>query len=218
MAEQVTIYSPNRRHEYGIVKIWVIMARNVYESRELIWQLFKRDFLAQYKKSFVGYTWVVLSPLIGVASWIFLQATGVLNSGDVGIPYPAYVLVGSSMWGLFMGFFQSASLSLRSGEGLMTQVKFPHEALFFIQLGQHMANFAIVFLMNIVVLLALGVVPAWQTILLPLVCLPMLFLGGGIGLINGLIGAVSPDLQRIIQPALGFMLYVTPVIYSDQVE
>lgn len=214
----ITVYVPHSRHQYGTFKIWAIMARNLYESRDLIWQLFKRDFLAQYKKSFVGYAWAIFTPLIGIASWVFLQATGVLAVGNVGVPYPVYVLIGTSMWGLFIGFFQSSSATLRSGEGLLTQVKFPHEALLVIQAGQQLANFGIILALNLIVLLAFGVTPAWQSLFLPLVCLPMFFLGAALGLIDSLISAVSIDLKRVSLPVLSLALYATPVIYSDEVD
>ena len=100
----ITVYRPNMRHELGLFRTWGVMGRNVWNARELIWQLFKRDFLAGYKKSFVGLAWVFIAPLLGIVSWVFLQMTGMLQPGDVGIPYPAYVMIGTSMWGLFMGF------------------------------------------------------------------------------------------------------------------
>ena len=56
----VTIYRPNQRHELGFLQTWVVMSRNVIRSRELIWQLFRRDFLAGFKKSFLGKAWLLL--------------------------------------------------------------------------------------------------------------------------------------------------------------
>ncbi|NDJ53023.1 MAG: hypothetical protein GYB68_08075, partial [Chloroflexi bacterium] len=167
--DSVRIYRPNQRHEIGLFQTWVIMLRNIIGARELIWQLFKRDFLAAYKKSFLGFTWIVITPIVGVASWVFLQGTGLLNTGDVGIPYPAYVLVGTSMWGLFLGFYNAAKQTLSSGNTLVMQVQYPHEALLFKMTAQHLANFSIAFVLNIIVLLAFGVIPSWQTIFLPLV-------------------------------------------------
>ncbi len=52
---QVRIYRPNQRHELGWFQTWVVMARNMVDSKELIWQLFMRDFFASYKKSFFFY-------------------------------------------------------------------------------------------------------------------------------------------------------------------
>ncbi|PIE34921.1 hypothetical protein CSA56_06280 [candidate division KSB3 bacterium] len=136
----ITVYRPNQRHELGFFQTWIVMARNVIRSKELIWQLFKRDLLAGYKKSFLGMTWIFVSPIMAIISWVFLQKTGMLNPGDVGIPYPAYVLLGSSMWGLFMGFYTAARGTLKAGAGFIMQVNYPHEALLFKQMAQQLAQ------------------------------------------------------------------------------
>ncbi|MCK5011005.1 MAG: hypothetical protein KAS98_11000, partial [Deltaproteobacteria bacterium] len=78
-SQQITVYKPNQRHELGFFYTWAVMARNILNSKELIWQLFKRDFFASYKKSFVGISWIFLSPIMGIVSWVFLQQTGMLH-------------------------------------------------------------------------------------------------------------------------------------------
>ncbi len=216
--QTTTIYRPNMRHELGFFHTWIVMAQNVRNSRELIWQLFKRDFLAAYKKSFIGLTWIFISPIMGIVSWVFLQQTGMLNPGEVGIPYPAYVMIGSSMWGLFMGFYSSASSTLSAGASFIMQVNYPHEALLFKQVAQKLANFSIGFGMNIVVLLIFQVVPDWKLIFFPLVALPMFFLGSAIGLIVGMISVVSVDLSKVIGMLMGLWIYITPIIYTDNIE
>ena len=216
--QRITIYRPNQRHDLGFLETWIVMSKNIISSRELIWQLFKRDFFASYKKSFIGITWIFIAPIMGIISWVFLQKTGMLNPGDVGIPYPAYVLVGTSMWGLFMGFFNSANATLTAGKELVMQVNYPHEALLFKQTAQHLANFLIAFTMNIAVLLAFKVIPGWQIIFFPLVMLPLFFLGAAIGLVSSMISIVAVDISRIINMGMGLLMYITPVIYSDKVD
>ena len=216
--QRITIYRPNQRHDLGFLETWIVMSKNIINSRELIWQLFKRDFFASYKKSFIGITWIFIAPIMGIISWVFLQKTGMLNPGDMGIPYPAYVLVGTSMWGLFMGFFNSANATLTAGKELVMQVNYPHEALLFKQTAQHLANFLIAFAMNIAVLLAFKVIPGWQIIFFPLVMLPLFFLGAAIGLVSSMISIVAVDISRIINMGMGLLMYITPVIYSDKVD
>ncbi|MBN1670285.1 MAG: ABC transporter permease [Kiritimatiellae bacterium] len=216
-APELTVYRPNQRHELGLVRTWAVMAANVWHARGLVWQLFKRDFLACYKKSFIGLAWLLLTPLVAIVAWVFLQQTGLLQPGDVGIPYPAYVLIGSTMWGLFMGFYKSATETLTSGQMIVMQVNFPHEALLFKQTAEHLANFLIALLLNIVVLLAFGVVPSPGIVLLPLVALPLFFLGAGIGLIVSMFSIVAVDLSRAAGLAMGLLMYLTPVIYSDKI-
>ena len=219
MAEkEITVYRPNQRHDFGILHVWVVMIANIVRSRELIWQLFRRDFFAGFKKSFIGFGWVVISPIIGIISWVFMQKTGLLNPGDLGVPYPAYVLIGTSMWGLFTGFYGAAAGTLGSGGGLIMQVNYPHEALLFKETAQHLANFFISFAINIVVLFLFGIVPAWQTVFFPFAILPMFFLGAALGLIASMISIVAMDVNNFINMGLRLLLFLTPVIYSDKVE
>lgn len=213
----ITVYRPNMRHELGLFRTWGVMGRNVWNARELIWQLFKRDFLAGYKKSFVGLAWVFIAPLLGIVSWVFLQMTGMLQPGDVGIPYPAYVMIGTSMWGLFMGFYLSASATLSAGTGLLMQVNYPHEALLFKQVANQLANYVIAFGMNILVLLFFHVIPSWGILLFPVVALPLFFLGAALGLIISMVSVVAYDINRLVEIGMGLLMFTTPIIYSSTI-
>lgn len=216
--ETITTYTPNQRARIGFFKTWFIMAQNIVSSRELIWQLFRRDFLMAYQKSFLGITWIFISPIIGIVSWVFMNATGVLNPGDVGIPYPAYVLLSSSVWGLFMGFYGAAAGTLGAGGGFIMQVKYPHESLLVKQTAQHLANFVLGFIFNLLVLFVMGVTPSWKIIFFPLAILPLFLLGAGIGLVISVISVVAVDLTHGFNFAFGLLFYITPVIYSSQIE
>lgn len=213
----ITIYRPNQRHELGLFRTWAVMARNVYRSRELIWQLFKRDFFAAYKKSFVGFTWIFVAPIMGVVSWVFLKETSILQPGDVGIPYTAYVIVGSSMWGLFMGLYTSARGTLSAGKELVMQVNYPHEALLFKQAASRLANFSLTFVVIIVVLLVFKVTLRWTILLFPLVALPLFMLASALGLILSMVSIVAVDVNRIFNRGLGLLMYATPIIYTNKV-
>jgi lipopolysaccharide transport system permease protein len=167
-----------------------------------------------YKKSFLGWSWIFLSPIVGVISWIFMNATGVLTPGNVGIPYPAYVLLSTSIWGLFMSFYGSAKGTLSAGTGFVMQVKYPHEALLIHQTLMAFSNFIISFIITIAFLFAFGVYPHWKIIFFPLLVLPLFFLGAAIGLIISVVAAVSTDFNKAFDVVFSLTLYVTPVIYS----
>ncbi len=211
--EDVVWRRPNTRHEHGLFRAWAVMLQNLRSSRMLIWLLFKRDFLAAYKKSFIGFAWIFITPLLGIVQWIFLQRTGILNPGDAGVPYPVYVLVGTTMWGLFVGMFNAAAATLTAGQALVMQVNYPHEAFLFKEVAQQMARFVISFVMVMVVLAAFRVIPAWTTVLLPLVVLPMFFLASAAGLVASMLGVVAVDIRMIINMALGLLMWASPIIY-----
>jgi lipopolysaccharide transport system permease protein len=212
--QHVRVFKPLQRYETGFFEcLWNLVAELV-RSRELVAQLFKRDFLAVYKSSFVGWFWVVASPLAGIVSWVVLQRAHILSAGDVGIPYPAYVLIGTTMWGLFMGFYRAASFTLENSRHLVRAVALPHEALFGAQMLVTVADFFVTLVVTLLVLLVFRIVPSWGVLLLPLLVVPLFLLASGLGLIVCLVSAVSYDFNRVVSWAIGFMLYLTPLIYS----
>ena len=54
-SRETKVYRANLRHELGLFQTWVVMFGNVIAAKELIYQLFKRDFFAAYKKIVSGY-------------------------------------------------------------------------------------------------------------------------------------------------------------------
>ncbi len=214
----VDFYYPNQRAEIGFLKTCLIMLENVVKRRELVWQMFKRDFFVVYRRSILGYLWVFLAPILGIITWVFMNYTGILNPGEMDIPYPVFVLLGSQMWGLFMGFLDSASRSLTVSGALMKQIRFEHEVLLVKQVAMALANFVMTLGIVVLIMLAFRVVPPWQAVFFPVVMLPLLFLGAGVGLIVSVFSAVFLDATNIVTRVVGLLMYITPVIYTTDFE
>ncbi len=218
MKEKYTIYEPRQREKMSWLKTWIELFRNIRNSKELIYQLWRRDFLMQYKKTFLGMGWLILTPIMGIVSWVFMNATGVLTPGEVGIPYPAYVLLSTTIFGLFSGFFQTTSQSLQVTRGFINQVNFPHDAIIVKQGLQQLSGFMITFTVSILVLLFFGVFPSWKIVFFPLMLVPVFCLAASMGMIVSVIAVVLPDIQKIVSFFIGLLLYITPVIYSPKFE
>jgi len=218
MQNKITIYEPNQRLKIGWFQTWKILINNIIQSRDLIYQLFRRDFLMGYKKSFIGMGWILIAPILGIVSWVFYNYTGILKPGDVGIPYPAYVLLSTTIYGLFGGFFSSAVGTLNAGAGFITQVNYPHDTLLIKQAMLQLANFSITFLINIIVLFSFGVVPSVYIFIFPILILPIFFIGSAIGLFACILEVVASDINKGITFLIGLLMYITPVIYSSKVE
>jgi len=209
-----TVYEPNQRARMGYFAGWATMFGNLVGSRELIWQLFKRDFFANYKQSFLGVMWIFIAPVVAIVSWVFLNATGVLVPGDVGVPYPLYVLLGSTIWGLFVSFYTNTAKSLIEYRELIIQINFPHEVLVAKQIAQSFAAFVINIVLIAVVLVLFRVLPGPEVLLFPLTIVPLMFIAVGIGMIISVISAVAHDVDKGVTALLGFVMYITPVIYA----
>ena len=209
------VYEPNQYAKIGFFKTMLVIIKNTIASKELIFQLYKRDFLMQYKKSFLGLGWMIFGPIMGVVSWVLMDSAGVLSPGDVGVPYPVYVLFGTSIWGLFMSFFSSTSQTLQIAAGFIQQVNFHHEALVFKQGLQNLTNFGISLIINIVVMLSFGVIPTWFILLVPLFIIPIFFLAASAGLMVSILSTLTSDVSRIASFFLSLLMFITPVIYDS---
>ncbi|MFZ4771793.1 MAG: ABC transporter permease [Ferruginibacter sp.] len=212
------VYEPDERMKMGLLRSLRIMYGNMTNNWELNYQLFKRDFLQQYKKSLLGMAWLFITPIIGIISWVFMNATGVLKPGDVGIPYPAYILIGTTVFGLFQSFFTGASGTLSAGAGFISQVNYPHDSLLVKQTLQQLASFAINFTITMVILLFFKVYPSWLILLFPLLIIPLFLLGSAIGLVSSILTVVAPDVQRLLGFFMGLLLFITPIIYSSNID
>ena len=214
--ERIKVYSSNERKETGFWKSLLKIGQNIIFSRQLIIRLFLRDFLVGYKKSFLGATWVVISPFLGSAVWVFMNVAGVINPGKTGIPYPAYLLLGMTLWGLFLSFYQSSSATLTAGQSFILQVNYPHEVMLAKQALEQISNFAISLLVNLVILGFFHIFPSWKIIFLPLAVMPIFFLGAGIGLIISVLGVVAEVAKKLADYSFSLILFLTPVIYSGR--
>ncbi len=214
MHSEITVHEAHQRRTTGMFAVAGIMAADVVRCRELIWQLFKRDFLMQYKKSFLGLGWIVLAPLIGFASWVFMNAAGVLNPGEMDFPYPAFVLISTTLWGFFTNSVVAASRTLKAGQGFIDQVHYPHHIMLVKELLQAYVNFLISFIFVAGLLGCFRVdlhVLFWAT---PLLVLPMLVIAAAIGLTLSIVSVVSMDIEKGIGYLLGFWMFLTPVVYT----
>lgn len=211
-------YQPNSKVKTGFIKTLFLLFKNSIQYKELIYQLFKRDFLMQYKKSFLGMGWHIIAPVLGIVSWVFMNMAGVLQPGDVGIPYPLYVLLGTSLWGLFMGVFTGTSLTLSVASSFILQVNFPHEILIIKQIFQQLVIFFISFSLVVIIYLFSGYVPDWKIFLLPILVLPIVLFASAFGLFLSVLNVVSQDIQNVIKYSIGLLMYFTPIVYSGNIR
>jgi ABC-type polysaccharide/polyol phosphate export permease len=190
--------------------------RELFWSRHVIWHLFKRDFVASFRQKLLGYLWIVVAPLLGIASFVFMQSTGILNPGDIGIPYPIYVYIGTTVWGLLINSVTTVAGGLIANTDLIMRTNIPKIGLAL----TGMANLSYNLLVNLFVLLLIfayfQIPPSSLALLYPLTVLPIVFLGVGLGLILAVVGTVARDVTVIFVTLLNLAMYVTPVVYTAQ--
>jgi lipopolysaccharide transport system permease protein len=208
----VTVYQPNET-QGGIICGIRRAATDISLSRHVIARLFWRDFIAQFRQKILGYFWALLSPLLGIASFLFLFLIGVLHPGEGEIPYTVYVMVGSTIWGCLPGAMGAVSGGLQAQADLIMRTRIPKVALALSSLSGLFYGILISMVTMTIIFVSTGVTPTWWLLVYPLLALPMVLLGTSIGLVLSVLGSIARDLTPMVTQVLALVMYVTPVIY-----
>jgi lipopolysaccharide transport system permease protein len=210
--EQVVVYTANDGGG-GFMKTTVRSFGDIWRHRHLVWTLFSRDFKAQFKQSLLGYFWTVLGPLLGAFSFVLMNYMGILHPGATPVPYPLYAFIGTSMWGLLVGSIGFMSNGLNAHAELIMRTNIPKIVL----AASAFANIAYAMLVNLVLIalfmVIFGVPFVWQSLAFPILTLPLVLVGCGIGLAVSVIGIVARDVTRLVTQFFMLLMFLTPVIF-----
>ena len=189
--------------------------RDLLGSRQLALTLAVRDVKAQYRQSILGLAWMVLPPLFFTVGMTVLQRNNVLSlKGPEGIPFPAYVLVGSSLWQMFMSALNGPITALMAGKGILTRVNFPRETLLVAELYKILFNVSVQLVLILVTLLWFRIIPGATILLFPLALGALLLLGTMFGIFLAPIALLYKDVSNAL-PIVGYVwMVLTPVLMS----
>jgi lipopolysaccharide transport system permease protein len=209
---ETRIYSNST--QYSARDILVKSINGYRSSFHLAKQLAKRDITSQHRQSIFGIFWVILPVLMNALVWIFLQSSGTINLTATAIPYPLFVLIGTTVWSIFGECLNMPIGTINGNRGIITKINFEKEALItlgFIKIG---FNLLIKLGMILFFILYFQVVPTVSILLFfPFLLLMMLFFIS-IGIIIAPIGILYNDISRFIPIALQLLMYITPVLYA----
>jgi ABC-type polysaccharide/polyol phosphate export permease len=215
MHDKVTIYAADEGR-LTIVSALRSAATDLRASAPLIWRLFVRDFTAQFRQRLFGYFWIVLSPILAIAGYWFMAATGFLRPGAIGLPYVLFLFIGTSIWGLLITTMTTINGSILANGDLLMRTSVSPIALAL----SGLANIVYSILINTVVLMLLlvlvGFAPSPFVVLYPFLMLPIVVMATGFGLVLASIGVIARDVTTLVISGVSMLMFVTPVIYDAQ--
>jgi ABC-type polysaccharide/polyol phosphate export permease len=187
--------------------------RGLIKYRDLIFQLVRRDIVSRYKRSALGIGWTMLYPLgmMAVMTIVFSQLFSSVNG------YPAYVLSGLVAWNFFSQTTSAAMTQMVWGSTLLHRIYLPRTAFVVSAIGTGLVNLvlALVPLFLMVVLVGLPLRPAIAFLPISIILLAAFSLG--VGLLFSAWAIYFPDVAEMYQLVLIAWLYMTPIIYPEQV-
>ncbi|MCC5875608.1 MAG: ABC transporter permease [Candidatus Sumerlaeia bacterium] len=196
------------------------MFRDLYDHRELIFTLVKRDLKIRYKASTLGFLWSFGRPL-----FLMLIMWGVFSlivRIETDIPYGLHLLTGILPWMFFQGAIFEAQASVLANSNVVKKIAVP-AAVF--PVSSVLSNLVHLFLaMMILAVFILGygtfldsdLYPGWEIIFLPAIVVLQCAMLVGIGLILSSLNVYYRDVGSISEILLSAWFYLTPIIYPMQ--
>jgi lipopolysaccharide transport system permease protein len=190
--------------------------RDLWIYRELILFMIWRDIKVRYKQTLLGAAWAVIQPVLTmlVFNFIFGQVAKVPTEG---IPYPIFSYTALLPWGLFTTALNTASRSLTSNQNMITKIYFPRLVLPLASVLGGLVDFAIAFLILIVLMIYYRASPTIAVWTLPLFLLLAVMTALGVALWLSAINVQYRDVNYVLPFLTQFWLFLTPVAYSAKV-
>ena len=202
------IYDSARRGPVALEEL-----RGIFQYRDLIYQLVRRDIVSRYKRSVLGIAWTMLQPLgmMIILSVVF----STLFHGVRG--YPAYILSGLIAWTFFSQTTSAIINQIVWGGALLRQIYVPRTSFAVSAIGTGLVNLAFSFIPLVFILLLTGLPLRWSILFIPV---SMLLLGAfalGVGLIISTMSIYFPDVAEMYTIILLGWMYLTPIIYPETI-
>ncbi|WP_345950601.1 MULTISPECIES: ABC transporter permease [unclassified Mucilaginibacter] len=192
--------------------------KDVWNYRDLLWLLVRRDFVSFYKQTIFGPLWFFIQPIFTTITFTFIfgKLAGISTSGA---PAPLFYMSGTIAWNYFSDCLNKTSTVFRDNASVFGKVYFPRLIMPLSIVFSNLVKFSVQLVLFLLLLVYYifqensTIQPNWYIMLFPVVILLMAMIGLGLGLIITAMTTKYRDLVFLITFGVQLLMYATPVIY-----
>jgi lipopolysaccharide transport system permease protein len=184
----------------------------IWEYRELLYFLIWRDIKVRYKQTVLGAAWAVLQPVLTMAifSLVFGRLAKIPSDG---FPYPVFVFAALLPWQLFAHALNESGQSLVAHQHLITKVYFPRLLLPIAAVVAGLVDFAIAFVVLLLLLARAGIAPTAALATLPAFVVLAILTALAVGVWLAALNVRYRDVRYTLPFLTQAWLFITPIAY-----
>jgi ABC-2 type transport system permease protein len=187
------------------------LIRDTFRYRELIWALAIKDLKIRYKRSFLGFLWALLNPmlLMLVLSVVFstIMAQTIKH-------YAIFLLSVLLPWTFFSQSLTYAAESIVGNGDLIKKVSVAKLVFPIAAVVSNMINFVLSLIPLVLIVAVMRHPFYWTWIYLPVPLIALMLFTTGACFFFAVANVYYRDVAHILQVLLNVLFYVTPIIYS----
>lgn len=185
---------------------------DLIKRRDLVLYLVMSGLKAQHKNSVLGYLWWLLDPLLNVAIYYFVVVVVFHRPG--GASYGIYLVTGMMVWRWLSATVSSASNSIVSQAGIISQVYLPKSIFPVSAALTHLINFGFGLLVIVLFFVYFQMVPDYHLVWLPFIIVVQLFFMMAIAFPVAFVCVFIRDVNNIVDHSMRLWFFGSPVIWS----
>ena len=187
----------------------------IWEYRELLYQLSLRDIRIRYKQAVMGLAWAIFMPaLIVLAGLMVKYIMARLSGGDLQTESVGAVAVKSIPWAFFVGSIGFATNSLVGNRSLITKIYFPREVFPVSATVAQSFDTTIGAIALLFVLPFLGAQLSLALLWVPFLALLLVMITLAVGFFLACGNLFFRDVKYIVRVLLTFGIFFTPVFFE----
>jgi lipopolysaccharide transport system permease protein len=186
---------------------------DVLSHREVLIALARKDFQTRYKRATLGVLWAVAVPVLQ-ASVMAVVFTKIVRFDTEG-KYAPFVMVGIVAWTFFAGTLTTGSTAIVENASLTEKVWFPRSLLPIVPALANVIGFLISLTVVVLLLPAFDVALRPRLLLLVPATILLVAFTAALSLVLAGLHVYFRDVRYLVQAALLVWIYVTPIIYPQ---
>ncbi len=186
---------------------------DLHRRKDLLLYLVISGLKAQHRNTFLGYTWWLLDPLLGVAIYYFVVVVVFHRGGE---DYGIFLVIGMVVWRWFSAAITSASLSIVTQAGIITQVYLPKIIFPLGATLTQLINFGFGFVIIALFLFIFELPFSLAFVWIPYIILMQLFFSMAIALVFSYISVFIRDANELLGHLLRIWFFGSPVIWQPE--
>lgn len=186
----------------------------IWERRELLNRLVRREIRARYKDSALGLLWSLVRPIVSLL--IYYLVIGRVLGASRSIPdFAVYIFTGLTVWQLVSEILSTTTASMIANSGIIKKTHLPREIFPLAAVGAALFNFAMQFAILLVGALVIGGVPLDSRLLyLPMGLAVAVVWSTALGLVLSAANVYLRDIQYLVEVTLMVGMWASPIVYS----
>ena len=192
------------------MKAFKYRIKTFFKYSNLLRELVSRDIKLKYRRSFLGYVWSILNPLL-----IMLVLTVVFSAmfnRDIE-NFPVYLIAGRTVFEYIKGSSTAAMRSVVGNAALLKKTYVPKYIFTLAQITSSLIEMLFSLGALLIVMIATRAEFHWEILLLPLVFIQVYVFCCGLGLYLAQLNVFFRDMQQIYKAVTTAWTYLTPLFY-----